>query len=92
MTIHLSPKSRWQPIRTAGRIVVAVALLVILEVASAFVCTFAVIGICRLIHFNPYDGAWIYGLLASPVVLCLAILFVAKREQRRREEQRRGDE
>jgi hypothetical protein len=53
-------------------------ILPVLLLVSAVVCIAIAVVICWIVRSNPWDGGWMFGLLAAPFALSISILAANK--------------
>ena len=70
----------WRLLQT---ILFALFLLAATYLLALVLSIAAAIAICKVLGSNPYDGGWMFGLLASPFVEAIALYLIVKNSRRR---------
>ena len=60
------------------KIAIGIALLAVLLCAWLLISIFTIIGVCKLVGVNPYDGYWMYGILTAPIGVVASVFFLAR--------------
>jgi len=70
--------------KTIATIVIGTVLLAVFFCVSLAFSIFAIIGVCKIVGVNPYDGYWMYGFLTAPIVFVAIIAVIARADRRKK--------